>query len=128
MSLQKFNDWVDGVQIGWLDRQHLSGFTGHLIFACAHLVKQSLEPRSTKEPEHHLDADVGLGGLNPAAAKKPREVGGGGVRSVQLSEWRDEQQNGASHGLDIPYCLSGMLRDTHSAGWFSCHREGLVIP
>ena len=127
MSLQKFNDRVDGVQIGRLDRQHLSGFTGQLIFACAHLVKQGLESRSTKEPEHHLDADVGLGGLNPSATEKPREAGGGGVGSVQLSEWRDEEQNGASHGLDIPYCLSGMLRDIHSEGWFSCRREGLVI-
>ena len=91
--MEKFNDWVDGIQIGRLDREHLSGFTGQFLFALAHLLKQSLEPRSTKEPEHHLDAEVCLGGLNPSATEKPREIGGGWVGGIQLSERRDEQQN-----------------------------------
>ena len=98
MSLQKLNDRVDGVQIGRLDRQHLSGFTGQLIFALAHLVKQGLEPRSTKEPEYHFDADVCLRGFNPSTKEESREVGGGRVGSIQLSERRGEEQNGASHG------------------------------
>ena len=100
MSLQKFNDRVDGVQIGRLDRQHLSGFTGQLIFACAHLVKQGLESRSTKEPEHHFDTEVRLGGFDPADTEKPREIGGGWIGSIQLSErGNEEQDRGGRHAL-----------------------------
>ena len=91
--MEKFNDRLDCIQIGRLNRQHLSGFTGQFIFALAHLLKHGLEPRSTKEPEHHFDAEVGLGGLDPATTEKPREIGGGRVGSIQLSERRDEEQD-----------------------------------
>ena len=106
------------MQIGRLDRQHLAGFTGQFIFVLAHFFKHCLEPRSTKESKHHLDAEIGLKCLNSTTTEKPCEIGSGGVRSIQLSEWRDKQENpGTSHGLDIPYCLSGMLRDIPSKGW-----------
>ena len=103
-SLEKFDDRFDRVQIGRLDREHLSGFTGQFLFAPAHLLKHGLEPRSAEDSEHHLDAEVGLGGLNPMTTEKPREIGGGWVGGIQLSERRDEQEDArTSHGLDIPY-------------------------
>jgi hypothetical protein len=88
--LEKFNNWVDSIQISLLDRQHLPGFTWQFIFACSHQLKQGLEPRSTKEPEHHLDAEIGLRSLDSSATEESREIGGGGVGSIELSEWRDE--------------------------------------
>jgi hypothetical protein len=98
--LEKFDDRLDGIQIGRLNRKHLSGFTGQFIFALADLLKHGLEPRSTKEPEHHFDAEVGLGGLDPAATEKPREIGGGWVGSIQLSErGNEEQDRGRQHAL-----------------------------
>ena len=98
--MEKFDDRFDGIQIGRLDRQHLPGFTGQFIFALAHLLKQGLEPRSAKEPEHHFDAEVGLGGLNPSTTEKPREIGGGWVGSIQLSErGNEEQDRGCRHAL-----------------------------
>ena len=97
--MEEFNDWVDGIQIGRLDGQHLSGFSGPFIFTLAHLCKQGLEPRPTKEPEYHLDAEIGLGRRNPSATEEPREIGCGGVGSIQLSEWRDEEQDAlGGHG------------------------------
>ncbi len=100
MSLEKFNDWLNGIQIGRLNCEHLPGFTGHVIFALAHLFKQGLEARSTKEPEYHFDAEVCLGGLDPAATEKPCEVGGGRVGSIQLSErGNEEQDRGRRHAL-----------------------------
>jgi hypothetical protein len=92
--LEEFNDRLDGIQIGRLDRQHLSSFTGQFIFAFAHLLKQALETRPTKEAEHHFDAEVGLGSLDPATTEKPREIGGGWVGSIQLSERGNEEQDG----------------------------------
>ncbi len=98
--MEKFNDRVDGIQIGRLDSQHLSGFTWQFIFVFAHLLKHSLEPRSTKEPEHHFDAEVGLGGFNPATTEKPREIRCGRVGSIQLSErGNEEQDRGGRHAL-----------------------------
>jgi len=100
VSLEEFDDRLDCIQIGRLDREHLSGFTRQFIIALAHLLKNGLEPRSTKEPEHHFDAEVGLRGLDPAATEKPREIGGGWIGSIQLGERRDEQQNrGRRHAL-----------------------------
>ena len=98
--MEKFDDWLDGNQIGRLNRKHLSGFTGQFIFTLADLLKQGLEPRSTKEPEHHFDAEVGLGGFNPATTEKPREIGSGRVGGIQLSErGNEEQDRGHQHAL-----------------------------
>lgn len=98
--MEKFNDWVDGIQIGRFDREHLSDFTGDFILALVYMFKHSLEPRSTKEPEHHFDAEVGLKGLDPAATEKSREIGGGWVGSIQLSErGNEEQDRGRRHAL-----------------------------
>ena len=111
------------MQIGRRDRQHLSGFTRQFIFVLAHFFKHCLEPRSTKESKHHLDAKVGLGGFNPVTTEKPCEISGRWIGRIQLSERRDEQENpGTSHGLDIPYRLSGMLRDIPSMGWLLVKR------
>ena len=90
--MEKFDDRFDRVQIGRLNREHLSSFTRQFIFAPAHLLKHSLKPRSTKDSEHHFDAEVGLGGLNPATTEKSGEIGGGGVGGIQLRERRDEEQ------------------------------------
>ena len=99
-SLEEFDDRFDCIQIGRLDREHLPGFTGQFLFALAHLLKHRLEPRSTEGPEHHFNAEVCLGGLNPATTEKPREIGGGWVGSIQLSERGDEQQDrGRRHAL-----------------------------
>ncbi len=84
--MEKFDDWVDDIQIGRFDRQDLSGFTWQCTFVFAYLLKHSLESRSTKEPKHHLNAEIGLGGLNPATTEKPCEIGGGWIGSIQLSE------------------------------------------
>jgi hypothetical protein len=65
--LEKFDNRVDRIHVGLLNCQHLFGFTGQFISAHAHLLEQGLEPRPTKEPEHHLDTQVGLEGLDPAA-------------------------------------------------------------
>jgi hypothetical protein len=102
-SLEKFDDRVDGIQIGRLDRQHLLGFSRQFSFARSHVSKQGLDSGSAKESQHHVDPEIGLGGLNPAATEKSREIGGGGVGRIQLSERGDKQQNArTSHGLDIP--------------------------
>jgi len=99
-SLEEFDDRFNRVQIGRLDREHLSGFTGQFLFAFAHLLKHRLEPRSTEGPEHHFNAEVCLGGLNPATTEKPREIGSGRVGSIQLSEGGDEEQDrGSRHAL-----------------------------
>jgi len=92
--LEKFDDRVDGIQIGRLDRQHLPGLTGQFMSSLANLRKQGFDPRSAKEPQHHVDPEVGLGGLDPAATEESGEIGGGGVGCIQLSERRDEQQDG----------------------------------
>ena len=89
--MEKFDDWIDSIQIGRLDRQHLSGFTGQRIFSRAYLLKYRLESRSTKDPEDHFDAEVGLEGLDLVTAKKPCEISGRWVGSIQLRERRDEQ-------------------------------------
>jgi hypothetical protein len=63
--------------------------------------------------------------LNPTTTEKSCEIGSGGVGSIQLSERRGKEQNAwASHGLDIPYCLSGMLRDRSFAACFLLTGEG----
>jgi hypothetical protein len=101
---------MDGIQIGRLHCKHLSGFTGQFFIALAYLLKHCLETGSAKEPEYHFNAEIGLEGYDSTAAKKPREVGSRGIGRIQLSKRRDEQQNArAGHGLDIPYCRSGML-------------------
>ena len=69
-------------QIGRLDCQHLPGFAGQFIFSRAHLRKQGLKSGSTKEPEYHLDAEIGLKGFDPATTEEPREIGGGGVGGI----------------------------------------------
>ena len=63
-------------------------------------LKHSLESRSAEDPEHHFDAKVGLGGLNPTTTEKPCEIGGGWVGSIQLSErGNEEEDRGRRHAL-----------------------------
>jgi hypothetical protein len=110
--LEKFDNRLDGIQISRFDRQHLSGFTGQFLVVRSYLFKYVLEPRPAKESEHHFDSEIGLKCLNPATTEESGEIGSGWVGSIKLSEWRNEEQNAwTSHGLDIPYCLNGMLRD-----------------
>ena len=93
LILQEANDRSDGSQVAVLQTQHPLGVVAKGKRTSFNSLENPPQSRCRKQPQHQLQAHIGLRHIEAAPAQKPLDVSRGRIRGVELRERRREKQD-----------------------------------